>query len=597
MNSRPSLPTVEVTVYAVLLVLALALRLYHLGAHPLTDEEAREALAALARLRGEVSAATLPASPAYFFFAYWSFYLFGASEATARLGPALAGAALVLVPAFFRGSLGRGAALAASALLAVSSTLLAASRSVEGASLALLGLALAAGSLWHYARFGQRRWLLLGAAGLALGVSSGGPFLHGALALALTLAIVSLTQPESAAALRAALRPLRQAWRPLLLVTVVLSLLIVTLGSLYTRGLGALTDSVLAWLVGFWPGATGRPARLLPMFFIAYEPLLLVFGLVGAVLAARRGHRLAQGLAWFSLVAFALAVVYSGRDLADLVWVAAGMAALAGWAMAAIVGRSWEAREWPQVAAQAGIGLALGMFALLNVAAFAEATRGGRISPPVFQTVLLGRSLSIGAESQLVVAGLAVVLILVVAYLFAMGWSQWASRLGLALTGLAMLLPATLSAGWGATQARADQAGELWWPKPASADIWRLRETLGNVSNFTVGNTHDIELTVQASETGTLRWLLRDFPNAVFVDRLGPQMISPVVITSINEENPTLGSSYVGQDFDLRAAAVPLVTLSDWVGWAAYRRTPAVQAEPVILWVRQDVQELTSTGS
>jgi hypothetical protein len=103
-------------------------------------------------------------------------------------------------------------------------------------------------------------------------------------------------------------------------------------------------------------------------------------------------------------------------------------------------------------------------------------------------------------------------------------------------------------------------------------------------------------MTVQASETGALRWLLRDFPNAVFVDRLGPQMISPVVITPINEENPTLGSSYVGQDFDLTSNWVAPATFADWVNWAAFRRTPAVQADPVILWVRQDVQQLTSTG-
>jgi predicted membrane-bound mannosyltransferase len=88
MNSRFSAPTVEMTLYAALFLGALALRLHHLGAQPLTDEEAREALAVLTRLRGAAGpAAAVTASPAYFFFTYLNFFLFGASEAVARLAP------------------------------------------------------------------------------------------------------------------------------------------------------------------------------------------------------------------------------------------------------------------------------------------------------------------------------------------------------------------------------------------------------------------------------------------------------------------------------------------------------------------------------
>src|SRR5687768_9463729 len=273
MNSRSAFPTLEVTLYGALLVLALALRLYQLGAQPLTEPEAREALAALARLRGEATAASLPASPAYFFITYFNFYLFGASEATARLGPALAGAGLVLVPAFFRGPLGRGAALVVGLLLAVSSTLLAASRSADGTMLALFGLALGAGSLCRFAQIHGRGWLLLGAAGLALSVASGGSFLLGVLALILALLVLSLTQPATVGALRAALAPLGQVRSSLLLALGVFVLLIVTLLSLFPGGLGALVESWGKWLAGFVPGAAGRPPQLVPLFFAAYETL------------------------------------------------------------------------------------------------------------------------------------------------------------------------------------------------------------------------------------------------------------------------------------------------------------------------------------
>src|SRR5690554_5809424 len=99
MNARTPTLTVETALYALVFLAALSLRLLNLGGHPLSDPEAREALLALARLRGEATAVALPASPAYFSLTFLHFFLFGASEATARLAPALAGAALVLVPA------------------------------------------------------------------------------------------------------------------------------------------------------------------------------------------------------------------------------------------------------------------------------------------------------------------------------------------------------------------------------------------------------------------------------------------------------------------------------------------------------------------
>ncbi|MGH2524074.1 MAG: hypothetical protein ACRDH2_16330, partial [Anaerolineales bacterium] len=61
------------------------------------------------------------------------------------------------------------------------------------------------------------------------------------------------------------------------------------------------------------------------------------------------------------------------------------------------------------------------------------------------------------------------------------------------------------------------------------------------------------------------------------------------------EQNPTLGSSYVGQGFALRRTASYDLSWPEWIGWLAFRRTP-VQAERLILWVRQDVQQLQGTG-
>ena len=167
MTTRSPTLSLETALYGLIFLAVLGVRLLNLGAHPLNDVEAREALAVLAQLRGQADPALSPNSPAYFFITYFSFLVFGASEASARLGPALAGSALVLVPSLFRDLLGRPAALASSGVLAVSASLLAASRSADGTLPALLALAVAAGALWRFLRNGRTAWVLAAAAALA----------------------------------------------------------------------------------------------------------------------------------------------------------------------------------------------------------------------------------------------------------------------------------------------------------------------------------------------------------------------------------------------------------------------------------------------
>ena len=600
-TQRPTL-NLEVFLYGLIVVAALALRLANLGAHPLNDVEAREALTVLHQLRGLADGNLEPHSPAYFFFTYFSFLLFGASEATARLGPALAGAALVLAPVLFRDQLGRGSALAASAVLAFSSSLVAASRSADGTVFAVLGLAMAVGALWRaqalrsQERPGAGRWLYVASAALGLGLAAGGTFWFGALALALTVLGLRWTQPETRAHLAETWASLRAGRRAFPLTVALSTLLIATVGLIYLRGLGALVDSWTAWLAGFSPTAAGRLPLLLLVFLLAYEPLVLVFGIFGAVRAFRARQPVGQVLTWFSVIALAELVLYSGRSLFDLLWVTAPLSLLAGYALYEMFVALWSRRALALAGAQAGISVVLAVFALLNVASFAELVKNNPSGGATFDINVLGQSVGLSPVAELVVAGLALVLIVVVAYLVSLGWSRRAAGLGLLWAGTGLLLAMTVSAGWGLTQVRPGSPGELWWENPASDDVNRLMQTLGSVSNFSVGNPHDIQVTVQAPSNGLLAWALRDFPHAAFVDRLDPVITSPVVITPSDQKNPTLGSSYVGQRFSLRSAWAPNLSLPGWIGWVAYRRAPAPQVDPAILWVRQDIQHLKSTG-
>jgi len=166
--------TMERAAYIGLLVLALWIRLLHLGERPLDPDEASQALAAW-KLANGVDLAQLGLSPLLLSLQYLTFLLTGASDVAARVWPALVGSSMVAMPCAMRKHLGRGGALFASLLLALSPNLVFFSRQssayvlVAAASLGLLvclvnwvqgsGEDLVAG--WWTARFvGKRKGYL-----------------------------------------------------------------------------------------------------------------------------------------------------------------------------------------------------------------------------------------------------------------------------------------------------------------------------------------------------------------------------------------------------------------------------------------------------
>ncbi len=594
MNNQRSLLTVENSLYLALFGLALALRLYGLNTHPLNDAEAREALTVFRLLHGQASA-VLPHSPAYFFFTYFNFLIFDASNAVARLAPASFGAGLIFLPLFFRDRLGRAAALLTGGLLAISAGLLAASRSADGAILALFAFGLSLGALRRFLATSASLWLVTSAAALGFGLASGASFLTGLFILLVTALVMTWLNPEERDAVAAAWAKIR-AQGLTFFVTVGVTLgVAATVGLVYRSGLGALADSEQAWLSGFVPSAAGRAPLIVLTFLPVYEPLNLAFGVVGAVLALRKRNRLGQWLFWFFLVAQAFAMVYSGRSLFDVIWIVAPLAALAAWAIVEIVGEAWVREEWPLVIVQIGGVVVLLGFAALQLAAFSEQVR---TRPDLSgQFSFSGLSLNASPVIYVYLALIAIALTFVISYLFGMGWSPRAARLGLTLSFSVVLLVLSLGAGWGLTQLRPNDPVELWWDRPVTDDVNRLMDTLGDISNFAVGNAHDMQVTVQASPDGALGWALRDFPHATFVENLDALVNSPVVIapaTPTAQQNPTLGSAYVGTGFVLHSVWTDTnLTWPEQFAWLAFRRTRTpVQDDRFILWVRQDTAQL-----
>jgi len=143
-SSAPWL-TGEKAVYIGLALLALVLRLIALGAYPLSDAEAGQALVAWRILQAQ-PVGQAGYSPLIVTLNLVSFLLLGGGEAAARLGPALLSVPLALLPYGLRRYLGRTGALAAGALFALSPTVLYFTRTVDGdIGVAVGGLALVVG--------------------------------------------------------------------------------------------------------------------------------------------------------------------------------------------------------------------------------------------------------------------------------------------------------------------------------------------------------------------------------------------------------------------------------------------------------------------
>lgn len=184
--------------------------------------------------------------------------------------------------------------------------------------------------------------------------------------------------------------------------------------------------------------------------------------------------------------------------------------------------------------------------------------------------------------------------------------SIWGNRValqGYGLGFLALLLLTQLSGGWYVTGPDTNRAVEPWHHEATGSGYVLLEKTLDELAfreaqgfpllPVTVVRDRSIGMT----EDGLLGWLLRDYPNARFVDTLDEATAAPIVIapdysTEGDGTQPDLGGSYVGQRFILtRQWQTDMLTGFDSATWLMQRQVriqPAARQQ-VALWIRMDV--------
>jgi uncharacterized protein (TIGR03663 family) len=118
-------PRGELIAWVLLVAVALALRLYDLGDRPFHHDESQDAYFSwLFRTTGDYAYNPLLHGPLRFYLTAAAYVLFGDSDTTARLAPALMGTIMVALPYGLRAQIGRVGAFAASVLLTFGPTYL-----------------------------------------------------------------------------------------------------------------------------------------------------------------------------------------------------------------------------------------------------------------------------------------------------------------------------------------------------------------------------------------------------------------------------------------------------------------------------------------
>ena len=605
MKLRPA--SRETFLYVLALILALVVRLYNLGAAPLSDYEAVGALHALhiADPQDHPLAAgpSGPVPASYLALTGPLFFLFGSSNFLARLWPALAGVLLACLPILLRKHIGRSAAIILAFGLALDPGLVTVSRLAGGPMLAL-ACGLLALALWA-----NRQPVLAGIlAGLAL--VSGTAVITGLLILGLVWVVFRLARQPLRFSAAPEDVPEAFAIRPFIASAAASALLTSSLFLFYPQGMAvwisALPEYLKGWSIGTDAQNSVSAGKLILALF-TYQPiavLLTVIGIVAWLVRMSQAEAIRQEsesslseaetlpayespqetteveppvishpqpfpIIW-SVIGLIVVLLYPGRQVFDLVWVLVPLWMLCAWSLES---------NLPDIGTNP-ISMAHAGVLLLLCALFWNTLIATRLVAPLpnlpWPVVRLGVLLVVIVLGSLTSA------------LIALGWSWPISRDGLAWGLGAAFTIYMIGAMWGAAHLRTNMPEELWGPGPATIQADLFMQTMTDLSKWQTGlaNTMDI---VSIVNVPSLRWALRDFPNTLFLSAPPPGKTPAIMITAQQQTPPELAASYRGQDFQWQAWPGWSESLPpDFVSWLTFRKAP-LQTAQIILWARADL--------
>ncbi len=610
--------TVEMALYLVVAALALVTRLAGLGTIALSNAEAREALAAWhAAFPQAAGTAPLAGSPLQFTLNTVVMALLGGSELTARLATALGGVGLVLLPLLFRPVLGRVAALLTSGLLLISTATLVAARTMSPAVWSLLLAGIGLWLVWRFVEGDRPAAATLAAvlfAAVALLADPAGFVLLAILlvawAIALRLSADEAPAEQPAPRLQQALA--RWSWRDSLLAIGATIIVVGTAFFLYPGGLAQVGELLERGIGGLFLRPAGYPFAFPLLAGLLYEPLVWLLGALGVAQTLAEGDFAGRFLVGWLAGGLVAALLYAGAGPAYALWLVIPLAALGGRALARTLAPAHEA-YWPAPRWALAV-LSLGLLALLFVAstnlvfvALAVLSLGLLALLFVASTnlvfvarALTGVAIGVGAgvsvpPLRLMLAGMAVLLLVILYFLGGSLWGPRVAHRGLVLALTAFLAVYGLSCAWRVAVTHAGDPRELWHVQPVDPELTLLRETLSQVSERHTGRPDEVAIVAALPDDSAVAWQMRDFRYVRYIPVVDRRETDPVIVTTASFQPEALGARYVGQDFVVtRTWDMNRLRWEDALVWLMYgeAQAPPQVDQKVVVWVREDVYGL-----
>jgi hypothetical protein len=544
----------EIGLYGLAFGLALALRLIRLGNFPLTEAEAVPALQAIQVALGARTG--IGPQSVYVLLTGMLFFAFESSNFLARLAPALTGSLLVFAPMLFKHRIKPRTSLVLAFFLALDPGLLALSRQAGSGIFAVTFLLFTWG-------FWERKSVRLAGFFAALALLSGPALWPGLLGLGLTWLILKGLEQRSPTGAATVPVSLSSFWQTLLPTLILFGTFFFVVPSGLSGIFTGLVDYLRGWTV---PSGVSGVHVYSSLFF--YQPLTLLFALVGIFRGIQVGSRRVIRLGVWMVVALLLAAFYPGRQVYDLAWMLLPFSALA----ALEISRHMDLRpnERAEVFGVTALSVVILIFAWSNLSSLVwSPTPGGQINLRVW--------LFFGSIFLLVVSLL----------LIAVGWSIRTARLGAVWAVVIALGVLMLGAGMGAGRIRADVTSEFWNESayPTHADL--LAATVDQLSEWETGSATSLPVTISGVDSPALLWVLRRH-EVIIVDSLDASTAPPILITPLRGD-PNLAAPYRGQDFTWSQKPDWNGGLFDnWLKWAVLRTMPQ-SFDTLLLWARDDL--------
>ena len=554
---------IETGLYGCAFLIGLLIRFYRLGSFPLGDAEASLALQALALSKGDLP--LLQSLTGYLASTKLFFSLFEATPFLARLWPALIGSLLIGVPFLYRKILGKGPAVVLAFGFALDGVLISASRQINGEILAVTFLLAGIGFFYNkaYAWSGMS---------LAMALMSGPAFWEGIIVFLLILGVNKfflqedlpqgdpiLTSPELQGPTK----------RKLIYWLVGTYLVLGTLFFTMPQAVGSAFQNIPEFLGG-WSSPSGSSTSLVFIALLAYELFPFVFGLGETVLHFRGSDKTQKIFNVWLLFAILLLIIYPGRQLLGLVWFVIPLWALASRSLFALL-NAIKRENWVVPTLLAGLILVLLAFVSLNLGVLSRVP-----SDPTDDSLRLAT-----------IAGVLIVIALVV-ILVSWGWSIKAAREGLSLALAAYLLIFMFSSSWNAAGLGRHPGVELFVQDGSLVEADLFTKTIADYVEWNENSLPDLELIVAGVPSPSIKWVLRDFPEAQYSTYL-PGDSDPEIVVTQDQETLALSSSYSGQNFIWEQTTNwSLILPREWLGWLFFREAPK-ESNVLVVWVRSDL--------